>query len=120
MGWMDYLGQGANLLLDYADKAVGVLGEAGDWMQKSPGAATLLGSALVAGGSYFENREALKEQRKQRDEEWNRQDTVMGVADMPAVQLTVTPGLTGNRMTDGGVLANGVLANIQKNNKGGS
>lgn len=105
--------------LDFADSAVssvlnGIKG-AGTWMQDNPGAATLLGSALVAGGSYMENRDALKEQRRMRDEEWNRQDTVYGAPVVTPIEYQVTPGLAGDRMTQGGTLTNGVLANIKKN-----
>lgn len=105
--------------LDFADSAVssvlGGISSAGTWMQDNPGAATLLGSALVAGGSYMENRDALKEQRRMRDEEWNRQDTVYGAPVVTPIEYQVTPGLAGDRMTQGGTLTNGVLANIKKN-----
>lgn len=105
--------------LDFADSAVssvlGGISSAGTWMQNNPGAATLLGSALVAGGSYMENRDALKEQRKLRDEEWNRQDTVYGAPVVTPIEYQVTPGLAGDSMTQGGTLTNGVLANIKKN-----
>lgn len=113
--------------LDFADSAVSSvlngLEAAGGWMQKSPGAATLLGSALVAGGSYLENRDAMKEQRKLRDDEWGREDKIRnenGVPNLTPVEYHVTPGLAGDGMTQGGALTNGLLANIQKNNKGGS
>lgn len=105
--------------LDFADQAVssvlGGISSAGSWMQNNPGAATLLGSALVAGGSYMENRDALKEQRKLRDEEWNRQDTVFGAPMVSPMEFQVTPGLAGDAMVQGGSLTNGVLANIKKN-----
>lgn len=105
--------------LDFADSAVssvlGGISSAGSWMQNNPGAATLLGSALVAGGSYMENRDALKEQRKLRDEDWNRQDTVYGAPVVTPIEYQVTPGLAGDGMTQGGALTNGVLANIKKN-----
>ena len=105
--------------LDFADSAVssvlGGISSAGTWMQNNPGAATLLGSALVAGGSYMENRDALKEQRKLRDEGWNRQDTVYGAPVVTPMEFQVTPGLAGDGMTQGGTLTNGVLANIKKN-----
>lgn len=105
--------------LDFADSAVssvlGGISSAGTWMQNNPGAATLLGSALVAGGSYMENRDALKEQRKLRDEDWNRQDTVYGAPVVTPMEFQVTPGLAGDGMTQGGALTNGVLANIKKN-----
>jgi hypothetical protein len=113
--------------LDYADDAVGAvlggLSSAGSWMQSNPGAATLLGSALVAGGSYLENRDALKEQRKLRDDEWGREDKIRdenGVPNLTPIEYQVTPGLAGDGMTQGGALTNGLLANIQKNNKGGN
>ena len=58
------LGSIASSVLDYADDAasavLGGISTAGNWMQANPGAATLLGSALVAGGSYLENRDTLK------------------------------------------------------------
>ena len=109
--------------LDFADSAVssvlGGISSAGTWMQNNPGAATLLGSALVAGGSYMENRDALKEQRKLRDEEWNRQDTVYGAPVVTPMEFQVTPGLAGDGMTQGGALTSGVLANIKKNQTAG-
>lgn len=109
--------------LDFADSAVssvlGGISSAGTWMQNNPGAATLLGSALVAGGSYMENRDALKEQRKLRDEDWNRQDTVYGAPVVTPMEFQVTPGLAGDGMTQGGALTNGVLANIKKNQTAG-
>ena len=105
--------------LDFADSAVssvlGGISSTGSWMQNNPGAATLLGSALVAGGSYMENRDALKEQRKLRDEDWNRQDAVYGAPVVTPIEYQVTPGLAGDSMTQGGALTNGVLANIKKN-----
>ncbi|QWL69413.1 hypothetical protein HQ397_04215 [Aeromonas hydrophila] len=111
----------ASSVLDFADQAVssvlGGLSTAGSWMQNNPGAATLLGSALVAGGSYMENRDALKEQRKLRDEEWQRQDTVFGAPMVKPMEFQVTPGLAGDAMVQGGSLTNGVLANIKKNNQ---
>lgn len=109
--------------LDFADSAVssvlGGISSAGTWMQNNPGAATLLGSALVAGGSYMENRDALKEQRKLRDEDWSRQDTVYGAPVVTPMEFKVTPGLAGDSMTQGGALTNGVLANIKKNQMAG-
>jgi hypothetical protein len=109
--------------LDFADSAVssvlGGISSAGTWMQNNPGAATLLGSALVAGGSYMENRDALKEQRKLRDEDWNRQDTVYGAPVVTPMEFQVTPGLAGDGMTQGGALTNGVLANIKKSQMAG-
>ena len=111
--------------LDFADSAVSsVLNgvkEAGKWMQDSPGAATLLGSALVAGGSYMENRETQKTQKRMRDDEWAREDRIRdenGVPQLTPIEYQVTPGLAGDGMTTGGSLTNGLLANIQKNKKG--
>ena len=111
--------------LDFADSAVSsVLNgvkEAGNWMQDSPGAATLLGSALVAGGSYMENRETQKTQKRMRDDEWSREDRIRdenGVPQLTPIEYQVTPGLAGDGMTMGGSLTNGLLANIQKNKKG--
>ena len=111
--------------LDFADSAVSsVLNgvkEAGKWMQDSPGAATLLGSALVAGGSYMENRETQKTQKRMRDDEWAREDRIRdenGVPQLTPIEYQVTPGLAGDGMTMGGSLTNGLLANIQKNKKG--
>lgn len=107
--------------LDFADSAVSsVLNgvkEAGTWMQDSPGAATLLGSALVAGGSYMENRETQKTQKRMRDDEWSREDRIRdenGVPQLTPIEYQVTPGLAGDGMTMGGSLTNGLLANIQK------
>ncbi|MGT9149849.1 hypothetical protein [Aeromonas hydrophila] len=109
--------------IDMADKAIdavlGGLEGAGDWMQKSPGAATLLGSALVAGGSYLENREAQKNQRNMQQDLWGREDQLRQENGLPAnltpVEFQVsTPGLAGDGMAAGGVLTNGVLANIKK------
>ena len=108
--------------IDMADQAVdavlGGLSSAGDWMQKSPGAATLLGSALVAGGSYLENREAQKNQRNMQQDLWGREDQLRQENGLPAnltpVEFQVTPGLAGDGMATGGVLTNGVLANIKK------
>lgn len=111
--------------LDAADSAVssvlGGLSSAGSWMQSNPGAATLLGSALVAGGSYLENRETQKTQKQMRDDEWARDDRIRGengVPNLTPIEYQVTPGLAGDGMTMGGSLTNGLLANIQKNKKG--
>lgn len=121
MGYLDTaLSWGASAM-DYADEAfdfvVGGLGEAGNWMQDNPGAATMIGSALVAGGSYLENREALKAQKEAKADEWRERER-HGMAVVAPLSFNVTPGLTGNAMTDGGVLSNGLLANIQNNKKG--
>ena len=112
-------------VLDAADGAVssvlGGLSSAGAWMQNNPGAATLLGSALVAGGSYMENRETQKTQKRMRDDEWAREDRIRdenGVPQLTPIEYQVTPGLAGDGMTMGGSLTNGLLANIQKNKKG--
>ena len=112
-------------VLDAADNAVssvlGGLSNAGSWMQSNPGAATLLGSALVAGGSYMENRETQKTQKRMRDDEWSREDRIRdenGVPQLTPIEYQVTPGLAGDGMTMGGSLTNGLLANIQKNKKG--
>lgn len=114
-------------VLDAADNAVssvlGGLSSAGSWMQSNPGAATLLGSALVAGGSYMENRETQKTQKRMRDDEWAREDRIRdenGVPQLTPIEYQVTPGLAGDGMTMGGSLTNGLLANIQKNKKGGN
>lgn len=111
--------------LDAADNAVssvlGGLSSAGSWMQSNQGAATLLGSALVAGGSYMENRETQKTQKRMRDDEWSREDRIRdenGVPQLTPIEYQVTPGLAGDGMTMGGSLTNGLLANIQKNKKG--
>ena len=111
--------------LDAADNAVssvlGGLSSSGAWMQSNPGAATLLGSALVAGGSYMENRETQKTQKRMRDDEWAREDRIRdenGVPQLTPIEYQVTPGLAGDGMTMGGSLTNGLLANIQKNKKG--
>lgn len=111
--------------LDAADNAVssvlGGLSSAGSWMQSNHGAATLLGSALVAGGSYMENRETQKTQKRMRDDEWAREDRIRdenGVPQLTPIEYQVTPGLAGDGMTMGGSLTNGLLANIQKNKKG--
>ncbi|SIR40221.1 hypothetical protein SAMN05880558_11333 [Aeromonas sp. RU39B] len=109
-------------ILDFADKAastvLGGLSTAGSWAQSNPGAASLLGSALVAGGSYMENRETLKEQKKQKQDEWDRQDTLYNapITATPA-EFKVSTGLTGNSdMIGNGVLAgNGLLATMKKN-----
>lgn len=109
--------------IDMADKAIdavlGGLEGAGDWMQKSPGAATLLGSALVAGGSYLENREAQKNQRNMQKDIWGREDQLRQENGLPAnltpVEYQVsTPGLAGDGMSTGGALTSGLLANIKK------
>lgn len=108
--------------IDMADQAVdavlGGISSAGSWMQSNPGAATLLGSALVAGGSYLENREAQKNQRNMQRDLWGREDQLRQENGLPAnltpVEFQVTPGLAGDGMSTGGVLTNGVLANIKK------
>lgn len=122
---MFYLGGMLSGVLDAADNAVssvlGGLSSAGAWMQSNPGAATLLGSALVAGGSYMENRETQKTQKRMRDDEWAREDRIRdenGVPQLTPIEYQVTPGLAGDGMTMGGSLTNGLLANIQKNKKG--
>ncbi|HDN9016726.1 TPA: hypothetical protein P2I01_003630 [Aeromonas salmonicida] len=112
------IGGALSSALDYADQAfstvLGGVGEAGQWMQSNPGAATLLGSALVAGGSYMENRDALNQQRQMRDEEWDRRDQyAMPVTD--GMDFAVTPGELGPM--EEGPLTNGLLAGI-KNKKG--
>lgn len=113
------LGSIASSVLDYADGAasavLGGIKTAGTWMQDNPGAATLLGSALVAGGSYLENRDTLKRQREDRDAEWKHKDEYA----MPAsagLDFTVVPGEVSG-MQDG-VLTNGLLAGMSKQKKG--
>lgn len=78
-------------------------------------AATLLGSALVAGARTSENRDTLKRQREDRDAEWKHKDEYA----MPAsagLDFNVTPGEVGG-MQDG-VLTNGLLAGMSKQKKG--
>lgn len=125
MWGLDAVVSGLSAGSDYADDAVkfitGGLSEAGKWMQDNPGAATLLGSAMVAGGSYMENRETQKTQKRMRDDEWAREDRIRdenGVPQLTPIEYQVTPGLAGDGMTMGGSLTNGLLANIQKNKKG--
>lgn len=122
MWGLDAIVSGFSAASDYADDAVkfitGGLSSAGSWMQSNPGAATLLGSALVAGGSYLENREAQKNQRNMQRDLWGREDQLRQENGLPAnltpVEFQVTPGLAGDGMATGGVLTNGVLANIKK------
>lgn len=106
-------------VLDYADDAakavLGGISTAGGWMQDNPAAATLLGSALVAGGSYLENRDTLKNQREDRDAEWKHKDKyAMPVS--AGLEFSVTPGEVGG-MQDG-VLTNGLLAGMSKQKRG--
>ncbi|ELY1973179.1 hypothetical protein SL040_004659 [Aeromonas salmonicida] len=122
MWGLDAIVSGFSAASDYADDAVkfitGGLSTAGEWMQKNPGAATLLGSALVAGGSYLENREAQKNQRNMQKDIWGREDQLRQENGLPAnltpVEFQVTPGLAGDGMSTGGALTSGLLANIKK------
>lgn len=106
-------------VLDYADGAASAVLDgietAGTWMQDHPAAATLLGSSLVAGGSYLENRDTLKRRREDRDAEWKHKDEYA----MPAsdgLDFTVVPGEVSG-MQDG-VLTNGLLAGMSKQKRG--
>ena len=116
---LESLAGAASTVMDFADGAasavLGGISTAGTWMQANPGAATLLGSALVAGGSYLENRDTLKNQREDRDAEWKHKDQyAMPVS--AGLDFSVTPGEVGG-MQDG-VLTNGLLAGMSKQNKG--
>lgn len=116
---LEDLAGAASTVMDFADGAasavLGGISTAGNWMQASPGAATLLGSALVAGGSYLENRDTLKRQREDRDAEWKHKDEyAMPVTE--GLSFRVTPGEVGG-MQDG-VLTNGLLAGMSKQKKG--
>lgn len=116
---LEYLAGAASTVMDFADGAastvLGGISTAGTWMQANPGAATLLGSALVAGGSYLENRDTLKRQREDRDAEWKHKDEyAMPVTE--GLSFRVTPGEVSG-MQDG-VLTNGLLAGMSKQKKG--
>ena len=88
MWGLDAIVSGLSAASDYADDAVkfitGGLSSAGSWMQSNPGAATLLGSALIAGGSYQENREAQKNQRNMQQDLWGREDQLRQENGLPA------------------------------------
>lgn len=109
-------------ILDYADKAastvLGGISAAGDWAQKSPGGAALIGSMLVAGGSYMENRNTLKEQKRQQESEWKRQDQLYNAPiNVAPAEFNVSTGLTGSSdmLGNGTLTGNGLIANLQKN-----
>ena len=67
------------------------LGSAADWTTNNPGAANLLGGALMAGGSYLENRETIKNQKEMQEREWARRDLYGGAIGGEATQYHVTP-----------------------------
>ena len=86
------------------------LGSAVDWTTNNPGAANLLGGALMAGGSYLENRETIKNQKEMQEREWARRDLYGGAIGGEATNYGVTETLA----TDGPLTGNGLLANMKK------
>lgn len=110
-------------VMDFADKAVssvvGGINSVGSWAQKNPGGASLLGSVLVAGGSYMENRNNIKAQEKAQQKEWDRQDSLYNAPiNTTPLNFQVSTGLTGNSdmLGNGALTGNGVLSNLR--NKG--
>jgi hypothetical protein len=99
---------------DFIDDAVsavtGGLSAAADWTTQNPGAANLLGGALMAGGSYIENRENISNQKEMQQREWDRRDLYGGATTGDATQFGVTETLA----TNGPLTGNGVLANMKK------
>ena len=58
--WIDMLvDTGTSIMSGAGD----VVGSAANWMGNNPGAANLIGGALMAGGSYLENRDTIKNQK---------------------------------------------------------
>lgn len=86
------------------------LGSAANWTTQNPGATNLLGGALMAGGSYLENRETIKNQKEMQDREWARRDLYGG----PTSGNTTQYGVTETLATDGPLTGNGLLANMKK------
>ena len=86
------------------------LGSAADWTNQNPGAANLLGGALMAGGSYLENRETIKNQKEMQEREWARRDLYGGAIGGEATNYGVTETLA----TNGPLTGNGLLANMKK------
>ena len=85
------------------------IGSAANWTNNNPGAANLIGGALMAGGSYLENRDTIKNQKEMQDREWARRDKFGGAIGGEATQYYVTPTLAGV----GPLTGNGVLANMK-------
>ena len=86
------------------------LGSAANWTTQNPGAANLLGGALMAGGSYLENRDTIKHEKEMQDREWARRDKFGGAIGGEATNYGVTETLA----TDGPLTGNGLLANMKK------
>ena len=86
------------------------LGSAANWTNQNPGAANLLGGALMAGGSYLENRETIKNNKEMQDREWARRDLYGG----PTSGNTTQYGVTETLATNGPLTGNGLLANMKK------
>ena len=99
-----------NLVTGVASGAGDVLGSAASWMGDNPGAANLIGGALMAGGSYLENRDTIKNEKEMQDREWARRDKFGGAIGGEATRYGVTETLA----TNGPLTGNGLLANMKK------
>ena len=104
--WMD---SAVDAVTGFFGGAGDALGSAANWMGDNPGAANLLGGALMAGGSYLENRDTIKNAKEMQDREWAHRDLYGGAIGGEATQYYVTPTLAGV----GPLTGNGVLANMK-------
>ena len=112
------LGGIASSVSDWADAGLetvlGGLGDAGNWLQQNPGAAQLIGGAMVATGSYYANREQIKAQKELQDREWDHRDLYGGATSGNTTQYGVTDTLA----TSGPLTGNGLLAGLKKKQEG--
>lgn len=99
-----------NLVTNIASGAGDAVGSAASWMGNNPGAANLIGGALMAGGSYLENRDTIKNEKEMQDREWARRDKFGGAIGGEATRYGVTETLA----TNGPLTGNGLLANMKK------
>ena len=105
--FLDMLIDGVTSVASGAGDAVG---SAANWMGNNPGAANLIGGALMAGGSYLENRDTIKNAKEMQDREWARRDKFGGAIGGEATNYGVTETLA----TNGPLTGNGLLANMKK------
>ena len=107
---MDWIDKTIKFVTGVGSGAVDMVGSAASWMGDNPGAANLIGGALMAGGSYLENRDTIKNQKEMQEREWARRDLYGGAIGGEATNYGVTETLA----TNGPLTGNGLLANMKK------
>lgn len=117
MGMFDFLGSAVDWADEALDVVVGGIKDTGTWLKGNPESATLIGSALAAGGSYLESRDKVSADKEAKEADWSREDQLRKENAVPVLAGTtysVTGGVRDSGILTGGNLTqNGLLANLK-------